>query len=131
MVNSPQDGLAHLVVTNMSGLTQRMAEGTIIGEAQIAEVLTSEPSPVDATSANVRRLSSSQDEERRKKLLQLQEIPESDAEQLRTFLANNHDVFSLKEGECGETRLTPVMYHPGSNHRDACRSWFMKKLPDS
>ena len=92
----------------MSGLTQRVTEGTVIGEAQIAEVLTSEPVSGEFTPARARRLSSSQDEERRKKLLkmlQLQEVPGSDAEQLRTFLANNHGVFSLERGETALVKM--------------------------
>ena len=65
MVNSPQDGLTHLVITNMSGLTQRVKEGTVIGEAQTAEVLTSEPVPGNTPSADIRRLSSLRDEEKK------------------------------------------------------------------
>ena len=111
VINYPHDGLTSLVITNMSGFTQRVTEGTIVGEAQAAEVLVLEPLPNESQPTNVRRLSSCQDEERRKKLLdvlQLQDMPASDAEQLRTFLANNHDVFSLEEGEHGETSLVKM-----------------------
>ena len=116
VVNSPQDGLTHLVITNMSGLTQRVKEGNVIGEAQTVEVLTSEPVSGNTPSADVWRLSSLQDEERRKKLLemlQLTDVPESDAEQLRTFLSDNHDVFSLEEGERGETALVKMEIDTG------------------
>ena len=106
VVNLPQDDLAHLVIRPHP----ESDKGTVILEAQIAEVLTSEPVSSDFTPATVRRLSS-QDEERRKKLLemlQLQEVPGYDAEQLRTFLANNHDVFSIEEGERGKTALVKM-----------------------
>ena len=79
-----------------------------MGEAQAAEVIIPEdraPGPV------IRRLSSSQDDERGKKLLdvvQLQGVPELNAEQLRTFLANNHNVFSLQPGERGDTSLVTM-----------------------
>ena len=115
LVDWPQDGLTSLVVTNMSGFTQRVIEGTVVGEAQIAEVLTPESTTSGTHSANVWRLSS-QDEERRKKLLEmlpLRDVPASDAQQLRTFLANNHDVFSLEEGERGETSLVMMEIDTG------------------
>ena len=75
VVNLLQDDLAHLVITNMSGLTQRVTEGIVIGEAQIAEVLTSEPVSGESTPARVRRLSSSQDEERRKSVVCTRWLP--------------------------------------------------------
>lgn len=105
LVTPTNSGDALLVISNMTGLTQRALGGTVIGRAQAVEVVTPDPS---ARSANVRRLSSTQDEERREKLLdilQLQGVPHSDAEQLPVFLANNHSVFSLTEGERGETSL--------------------------
>ena len=111
VVSASRDGTAHLVITNMTGFTQRVPEGTVVGDAQIAEVVTTEPGPIDASSADVRRLSSSQDDQRRKKLLetlQLPDVPQLDSEQLRTFLANSHDVFSLEEGERGETPLVTM-----------------------
>ena len=116
VVNASRDGTPHLVITNMSGFTQRVPEGTVVGDAQIAEVVTTEPGPIDVSSADVRRLSSSQDDQRRKKLLEtlrLPSVPQSDAEQLRTFLANSHDVFSLEEGESGETSLVTMGINTG------------------
>lgn len=116
MVNSPRDGLTHLVIANMSGLTQRIEEGTVIGEAQTAEVLISKPVSGDIPLAHIRRLSSSRDEERRKrllKMLQLTDVPESDAKQLHAFLADNYDVFSLVKGERGETALVKMEIDTG------------------
>lgn len=113
VIDYPHDCLTSLVITNMSGFTQRVMEGTIVGEAQAAEV---EPLPDGSQRSTVRRLSSSQDEERRKKLLdvlRLQGVPASDAEQLRTFLANNHDVFSSEEGERGKTSLVKMEIDTG------------------
>jgi hypothetical protein len=118
VVNAPADGIAHLVVTNMSGLTQRVLEGTVVGEAQAAEVVTTESGGADAPSVDIWRLSSSQDEGRRKELLetlQLQDVPKLDADQLRTFLANNHDVFSLEEGERGQTSLVTMEIDTGDS----------------
>lgn len=80
-------------------------------------MLVPEPLPDRSQLTTVRRLSSSQDEERRKKLLnvlQLQDVPASDADQLRTFLTNNHDVFSLEEGERGETSVVKMEIDTGN-----------------
>lgn len=108
VVNTSPDGTTFLIISNMTGLTQRAPEGIVIGQVPVAEVL----SPDDNTPpASVWRLSSSQDNEHRERLLDtlpLQDIPNSDAEQLRIFLANNHSVFSLDEGERGETSLVTI-----------------------
>ena len=93
VVSPPGDGATRVVITNMTGLTQQLSEGTVIGEVHIAEVVDPGPNSGDARSVSVRRLSSSQEEDRRTKLLgrlPLQEVPQSEAGQLRTFLANNH-----------------------------------------
>ena len=108
VVNTAADGTALLVISNMTGLTQRALEGTVVGQAEVAEVVTPD---ANTHPARVRRLSSFQDDERRKKLpdvLPLQDISDSDAKQLHTFLANNHSVFSLDEGERGETSLVTM-----------------------
>ena len=105
LVRTSPEGAALLVISNMTGLTQKAPAGTVVGEAHVAEVVIPDgnPQPVD-----IWRLSSSEDQQRRKKLLEvlpLEDVPHSDSEQLRTFLANNHSVFSLDEGERGETSL--------------------------
>ena len=53
-------------------------------------------------------------------------VPQTDTEQLRTFLGNNHDAFSLEEGERGETSLVTDT-GDANNHHDVCRSWFGKR----
>ena len=115
MVNATQDGTAQLVITNMSGLTQRVPEGTVVGEAQIAEVVTPEPRSTDALSASVRRLSSQEGERREKllELLQLHDVPQSETGRLHSFLADNHDVFCLEGGERGETSLVAMEIDTG------------------
>ena len=110
VIATPYDGVTSVTIVNMSGLTQKLPEEFVVGEAQAAEVVTPEDGPSGPV---IRRFSSSQDKERRKKLLeriQLQGVPDADAGQLRTFLANNHSVFSLQDGERGDTSLvtTPI-----------------------
>ena len=119
VVTTPCDGVTYVTIMNMSGLTQKLSEESVVGEAQAAEVVT----PEDGASGPViRRLSSSQDEERRKKLLeriQLQGVPDADAGQLRTFLANNHSVFSLQDGEGGGTSLVTMPIDTGCTSPEA------------
>ena len=116
IVDTPRDGITQLVIVNMSGLTQRVPEGTIVGEAQAAEVVTPEPRKATIPLVDVRRLCSSEDEDRRKELMEvlpLQHVPPSDAEHLRTFLANNHDAFCIQEGERGDTSLVAMEIETG------------------
>ena len=129
VVDTSRKGTTHLVITNMSGLTQRISEGTIVGEAQAAEVITPEAGGTGAPLVDVQKLTSAQDEDRRRtlmELLPLRHVPQTDTEQLRTFLANNHDAFSLEEGERGETSLVTDT-GDANNHHDVCRSWFGKR----
>ena len=118
VVSTTADCLAQLVITNLSGFTQRLPEGTPIGCAEAVDVLT--PAPEVASTygsmADVKKLSSSQEEWRRKKLLEevhLHNVPASDASQLQDFLAENHSVFSLKERERGETDLVTMTINTG------------------
>ena len=115
------DGLAPLVITNMSGITQQLSEGTVVGEAQEAEVVVATPeSNINDTPAesSVRKLSCSNEEERRKKILemvQLTDVPQTETEQLRAFLVDNHSVFSLDEGERGETSIVKMNIDTGDS----------------
>ena len=132
VVDTSRKGTTHLVITNMSDLTQRISEGTIVGEAQAAEVITPEAGETGAPLVDVRKLTSAQDEDRRRtlmELLPLRRVPQTDTEQLRTFLANNHDAFSLEEGERGETSLVTMEIDTGDANprKQLCRSWLGKR----
>ena len=119
VVDVPQDGLTHISLINMSGIMQTIPERTVVGEAQAAVVVTPESGPSDVPSTTIRKLSSSQEKERRKKLLeilQLHDVPQSDVEQLRSFLSDNHDVFSLDKREWGETALVTMDINTGDAH---------------
>ena len=81
VVDVSQDGLTHISLINMSGIMQTIPERTVVGEAQAAVVVTPESGPSDVPSTTIRKLSSSQQKERRKKLLeilQLHDVPQSD-----------------------------------------------------
>ena len=118
VIDAPEDGTACVVITNMTGLTQRVSEGTTLGEAQAAEVVTADPQPTDSGQSRIRRLSSTQIKERRAKLLEALQlksahVPHSDAERLCTFLGDNHDIFSLEPGERGDTSLFTMEINTG------------------
>ena len=119
VIDTPGDGTACVVITNMTGLTQRVSEGTTLGEAQAAEVVTADPQPTDSSQSRIQRLSSTQIKERRAKLLEALQlkgahVPHSDAERLCTFLGDNHDIFSLEPGEHGDTSLITMEIDTGN-----------------
>ena len=132
IVSAAEDGLTRLVITNLSGLTQTVPAGTLLGLAQTgAEVLTPGPESeiIEANVADVKSLSSSEEEWRRKKLLEeldLQDVPQSDVVQLRGFLADNHKVFSLEEGERGETDIVTMSIDTGDSHP---RKQALRRMP--
>ena len=115
VVDAPEDGTACVVITNMTGLTQRVSEGTTLGEAQAAEVVTADPQATDSAQSCIRRLSSTQIKERRAKLLEALQlkgahVPHSDAERLCTFLGDNH----LQSGAGGARRH--ISHHHGNRY---------------
>ena len=73
----------------------------------------------DGDVVGVRKPSSSEEEWRKKKLLeelQLDNKPTLEVSQLREFLMQNHMVFSLKEGEHGETDIATMSIDTGDAH---------------
>ena len=114
LIAAAEDGITQLVVTNLSGFTQTVQEGVLVGEVQPADVLKPDPGPEEAThgeAACVRKLSLSREQWRKTKLmkvLDLPEMPPGDTCQLQDFLKENHEVFSLEDGERGETDLVSM-----------------------
>ena len=110
VVSVGKDGLTRVVLINLSGLTQTIPGGTLVGGAYHADIL--EEPELELTSRKhspvVRKLSNSQGQWRKKKLLEVVHLPEmplSNGTPLREFLMNNHEVFSLEEGKRGETNF--------------------------
>ena len=109
------------MVSNRSGITQCVPAGARLGEAEAAQVL-SEPEACDgdvnsAQTVVVRQTTSEDDAQRRAKLLETltlpDDLPPRDSEVLQEFLADHHDVFSLEEGERGETDLVHMEINTG------------------
>ena len=120
VISVSEDGIAQLVITNLSGITQKIPEGTFLGTAQLIDVVapSSELIDVKEDMSTVKKITS-QEEWRREKLLQMVQLdgaPQSEVSRLRDFIADNHDVFSLEEGERGETDLVTMSIDTGDAH---------------
>ena len=84
---------------------------------------------------DIRNLSSSTEEWRDKRLLKLlkfEDVPAAELKQLKEFLTGHHTVFSLEEGECGETDIvtcpsTQENRRQSGNLQVACPSSSMAK----
>ena len=116
----PENGLTHIVVTNLSGFTGNVSAGTPVGVAEPVEVSSCEDE-TDTTATdqvNVRNLSSTTEEWRKRSLLEqlkFEEVPPAAMNQLTEFLTQRHAVFSLEEGERGETDIITMSIDTGDS----------------
>ena len=114
-----EEGLSSLKVYNVSGFTERMEEGTILGKA--VEACTVEPSEecssIVGTVATVGdQVPRSQEHDRHSKLQELigePDLPEHDRDLLCGFLMDHHDVFALEDTDRGETDLVQLEIDTG------------------
>ena len=119
VIAQQENGFAKLVITNCSGFTQTLAGGTCVGLAEQVEVVdpeSDEDQDTDVELASIRRVTSLTAEERKRLLLEtinLPNLPDAELDHLKDFLAEHHDVFSLEEGERGETGLTQLEIDTG------------------
>ena len=120
VVNQQENVPANVVITNYSGFTQTLASGTCVGIAEEAQVLDSEADKPDHDNEEeatvIRRITSLSPEERKQLLLEMVKLPEleaSESKKVRKFLAEHHDIFSLEDGERGETNLTQLVINTG------------------
>ena len=92
-----EDGRTHLVVTNLSGITQTISPDAALGLAQAVDVMSSEDEPCIAV--DICGVSSSGDEWRIRNLLEklrFEDVLPAEMSELQKFLAWNHAVFSLE-----------------------------------
>ena len=106
----PKDDITQMVVSNDSGFTQRLDKGTVLGVVESAEVLGVSPDAetVEPQPTTVSRCDSSDQGQRKIKLLdklKLPALPPDELRRLKDLLADHHDVFSVEEGERGETDI--------------------------
>ena len=123
-----QDGRSNVLVSNFTGFTQRLEEGDVLGQS-VEVVSVESPSPVTPDSTprafvidTVPKGESKTDEvscvqQRQKRLRNVLPDPNlshHERETLFKFLIEHHDVFSLDEGERGETDLIQMEIDTGT-----------------
>ena len=120
VISAPGSGVAQIVVHNRSGFTQCVPRGACLGEGETAQVWSAPgPSESDTTAAGtatVMQTTSGTEAWRKEKLLdaiELPDLPPPDSELLHKFLVDHHDVFSLEDGERGETDLVRMEIDTG------------------
>ena len=108
MIVPPKDGITQIVVRNDSGFTQKLDEGAVLGVVESTEVLDVHPDMETTDSVTVNKLNRANQGLRKKKLLAMQRLPTlppDELQQLKDFLVDHPDMFSLKEGECRQTGI--------------------------
>ena len=128
-------------MTNLSGFTRTVSAGTVVGVGEPVELLLQsedENGDTAAGQADIRNLSSTTVEWRKKRLLeqlQFEEVPPAEASQLKEFLTEHHAVFSLEDGERGETDIIAILtlgtLSQSGNPHVACLSLLKVKWPSS
>ena len=119
LVQPTTDGVARVLLRNQFPLTHKLEKGAEIGFGTPVEVV-----EIDSLGAAdpvyVRRMASggTEDETRQGELgallsPELRAVPEEERAQLLTLLMKHHSVFSLKDGERGETDMTEVHIETG------------------
>ena len=119
LVNARSNCLARVVVNNASGVSCQVEKGVCLGSAiEVALVEPSEPGPIVNRVRDEPVGGVAADEPRKRKLLgmvkKLSLLGEQEGE-FNSFLAGFHDVFSLEEGERGETDLTEMVIDTGDS----------------
>ena len=119
LIEVDPDKKAYVAISNYSGRSVRLEPGTHVGD--VTQVAMVEPLPLDEINPDelqttpVRRVQT--DDWRRQRLSEVLEVPSllsrGDATELKQLLCDNHDVFSLEEGERGETNLTEMEIDTG------------------
>ena len=128
LLEPTSDGYAQLLVTNPSGFTQTVEQDALLGEATTVEVVQPDDHEAfilttgvghdldDAAGHACSQVRDSHDGTRRKKLLEKlgePELPDMEKKRLLEFLTDQHEAFSLEEGERGETSLVEMEIDTG------------------
>ena len=118
LIQPTKEGYAALRVSNRHGFMHSVEDGATLGRACEATVVDAEPqSELDIGESPVNKVCT-QDSERKTKLLEgigEPDLPHGQKKKLMSFLANHHDVFSLEEGERGETNLVELEIYTGDS----------------
>ena len=112
------NGQSHAVLTNFSGATQCLSQGDDLGQVVQVEIIEAPPTK-ESVSRALRVTTSAESQlesERKKKLREMliePYLPDNEKCALLDFLVAHHDVFSLEEGERGETDLIEMEIDTG------------------
>ena len=114
LVNASSNCLARVVVNNASGVSCQVEKGVCLGSAiEVALVEPSEPGPIVNRVRDEPVGGIAADEPRKRKLLGM--VKKSSRSRRVSSIAGFHDVFSLEEGERGETDLTDMVIDTGDS----------------
>ena len=120
LIRLDKDNTGYLVIANPTGFTQSLAGNTRVGGASpvTVEERTETKGGCDVCRVSVGGLQEDRDrvQWRKRKLESLLEephLPSQEKMQFLTFLADHHHMFSLEEGERGETGLVQMEIDTG------------------
>ena len=119
LIKPTEEGYAFLRVSNCRGFMHSVKDGTTLGRACEATVVDVElQSNHNVSEPLVKKVYTCDDSEKEAKLLGVvgvSDLPPGQKEQLMDFVTNHHDVFSLEEGERGETNLIQLEIDTGDS----------------
>ena len=121
LIDPNQDQKTEIYLSNTTGFTQILEAGEYLGSCIPAEVV--EPPEMTGPRtftvvADLEQQSKSWRESRQEKLREVLEepdLPQPEKEALLQFLATHHHLFSLDDGERGETDLTQMYINTGDS----------------
>ena len=118
LIEPDMNGGAILTIQNDTGFTERISEGTVLG--QVTDVLEVVPSDPDVGAVVGQISSDSNDEtelpERKRMIAETFshiDLPSEQKDLMHQLLSNYHDVFILSDGERGETDLIQMEIETG------------------
>ena len=120
------DGRSHILISNFTGYTQSLKEGEIVGHVEEVDIIDMQPEDSTCDSdCNAFVVRSSSDEYSDRDQLRTQklrdvltppDLPPQERERLLNFLTTYHHVFSLEEGERGETDMVQMKIDTGDSY---------------
>ena len=111
LIHPDQNGTANVFLCNATGFTQRLEEGTVLGEATQVEVML-DMAPASVNVASDHMIPAPDNTRSRQQKLEtileedLKHLPSEEADAIKSELLEWHSAFVLEEGERAETDLT-------------------------
>ena len=127
LITVSAENTAKVLLNKLSGFTQKLFKGQLIGQATEFEMLEvpsdsdlSGPDDNPGLEARVREVTVQPEDERRAKLAEMfaevgPTLPPQETAKLHSVLLDNEKVFSVDEGERGETDLLDMCINTGGH----------------